>query len=194
MTEGKRVSFVGNDGEKHYVIVDKSTKIISDEEIESSDEKKDGDQNENSAKIIYHVASNVSYRIKNGYASAANPKKWYGLKKIVIKSSVKLDGVTYKINAIDKLAFFGIDSLKSVTIGKNVTKIGSKAFMKCGKLNKITIKASNLTSVGKNCFKDISKKCTIYIVAKKAEYTKLVKLIKKKSGCPKKTKFKRVKP
>jgi len=49
----------------------------------------------------------------------------------------------------------GMKNLETVTIGKNVEKIGAKAFLNCKNVIKFTIKTKKLTmgSVGKDAFK-----------------------------------------
>ena len=41
--------------------------------------------------------------------------------------------------------------MTSVTIGSNVKKIGSGAFMNCRNLTRVTVTAKGLTSIGKKC-------------------------------------------
>ncbi len=72
-----------------------------------------------------------------------------------------------------------------------VTAVYSGAFDNAKSVKTVTIDAG-LTFVEKNAFKGLSKKPTIKIHAKKKPYKKMVKMIKK-SGVPKKTKFKRIK-
>ena len=63
--------------------------------------------------------------------------------------SVKING---NITAIGKSAFQNCTVLKSVAIPKNVTSIGASAFAGCKSLTKVTIKSSNLKTIGKNAF------------------------------------------
>ena len=48
---------------------------------------------------------------------------------VTIPAAVTISGVTYKVTAISAKAFNGYKKLKTVTIGSNVKKIGSKAFL-----------------------------------------------------------------
>lgn len=79
-----------------------------------------------------------------------------GIKTAVIPDTVKIDGISYKVTSIAANAFAGNTSLKKVTIGKNVTSIGSKAFYKCKNLRTIVVKTDKLTlkTVGKNAFSE----------------------------------------
>ena len=44
--------------------------------------------------------------------------------KIAVPDSIKINGATYKVTSIAKSAFKNNKKLKTVTIGKNVSKIG----------------------------------------------------------------------
>lgn len=86
--------------------------------------------------------------------------------KIVIPSTVSMDGVKFKVTDISDNAFSGCKKLKSVTIGKFVTTIGNKAFSKCASLKKITI-PSAVTKIGKKAFYGCKKLKLITIKTKK---------------------------
>ena len=66
-------------------------------------------------------------------------------------STVKVNGVEYPVVKIEAKAFAGNKKLQSVTIGKNVTDIGTGAFKGCTKL-KVVKFPSNLSVLGKNSF------------------------------------------
>jgi len=91
--------------------------------------------------------------------------------------------------AIANKAFKNNKKLKSVTIGKNVKKIGKEAFYNCKKLKRITIKTTKLKSVGKNAIKGIYKKATIKVPKKQLK--KYKKLFKSKTGYKKTMKIKK---
>ena len=108
-----------------------------------------------------------------GTTRKKSDKKFTSLK---ISNEVKIKGRSYKITSIGKNAFSGYKYLKSVTIGKNVGRINAKAFNKCSKLQKITVKTVKLTAkkVGKQAFKGIRTKAVIKVPAKKLKsYKKL---------------------
>ena len=67
------------------------------------------------------------------------------VKKITIPATIKVDGKELKVTAIAANACKGLKKLTTVTIGKNVKKIGKNAFKGCGKLAKLVIKATKLT-------------------------------------------------
>ena len=63
----------------------------------------------------------------------------------------------------------------SLTIGKNVKKIGKNAFANCRKLKKVTVKSKKINTIGKNAFKNINKKATVKVPkAQKKKYAKLL--------------------
>ena len=62
--------------------------------------------------------------------------------------------------------------LKYAVIGKNVSRIGNKAFFNCKKLSIVTFKTTKLKKVGKFAFKGIKKYAKL-ILSKK--HYKLVK-------------------
>ena len=75
------------------------------------------------------------------------------VKRVTIKSTVKINGVKYK-----------------------VTSVGKKAFAKAKKLKKINIKAKYIKKFKKNAFKGLKKSCVIKVLkAKKKKYKKAIK-------------------
>ena len=65
--------------------------------------------------------------------------------RAVVPATVKIGGKTYKVTSIAPKAFAEKKNLKSLTIGKNVKKIGSEAVSKCTKLKTIIVKSKVLT-------------------------------------------------
>ncbi len=88
-------------------------------------------------------------------------------KKATIKAKVTLNGVTFKITAIDKNAFKNCKKLKNVTIGENVTTIGKKAFFGCKKLKTINIKSLKIKKIGKKSFGNIDANANFKLAKKK---------------------------
>ena len=74
--------------------------------------------------------------------------------KITVPAKVKLKGQNYKVTSIAKNAFKNNKKLSYVIIGKNVEKIGEKAFYGCKKLRYIYVKPKNLEAknIGKQAF------------------------------------------
>lgn len=84
------------------------------------------------------------------------------LKKAVIPATVKCKGTSYKVTEIGKKAFLSCKKLKTVIIGKNVTKIDAFAFYDCNKLNRVTIRAKKVSSVSKKAFNKVNSKLKIH--------------------------------
>ena len=61
-------------------------------------------------------------------------KPVYKKASVRIPDTVKVNGITCKVTAISANAFKNNKSLKSVTIGRNVTVIGTNAFYGCRNL------------------------------------------------------------
>ncbi|MCR4901596.1 MAG: leucine-rich repeat protein, partial [Butyrivibrio sp.] len=124
--------------------------------------------------------------------------------RVVIPESMTVDGKSYPVTAVSDNAFKNNKTVTSVTIGKNITQIGSgafqgasklksvnmkdcnvtsigkNAFSKCKNLKSLTINANSLSSVSKNAFKGVKKKVKVKVYAKdKKAYNKAVKKLKK---------------
>ena len=112
---------------------------------------------------------------------------------ITIPKTIVSDGVTYRVTTVAKAAFKNRRKLTKLTIGKNIKKIGADAFRNDSNLKSVVIKSVSITSIGKNAFKGIAKKATIWIEGTKKQVKKITKLIKK-SGIGKKVKIKKKNP
>lgn len=106
-----------------------------------------------------------------------------------VKASVQIGGKSFLITEIASKAFQKNNKLKKVTIGKNVSKIGKKAFFNCKKLRTIRVNSKKLTakSVGSKAFARTSANASVKVPkAKKAAYRKFLY----KKGLSKKAKIK----
>ena len=111
------------------------------------------------------------------------------VKSVSIPKSIKCKGKEYIVTEISANAFKGCKKLKTVTISKNINKIGKKAFYGCKKLKTVKIKTTKLKkgSIGKKAFSNIYKKPVFKCPKKKLkDYKKLIK----KSGAAKSSKYK----
>lgn len=98
------------------------------------------------------------------------------MKTVTIPASVKIKGETCSVTGVANKAFSGMKKLTTVTIGKNVQKIGKRAFYNDKKLKKITIKSKMLKKVAKDALKKTYAKGTIKVPkSKKKAYAKLFK-------------------
>lgn len=85
---------------------------------------------------------------------------------VTIASTVKVDGVSYKVTAISAKAFAKCTKAKTVTLPATITTIGSKAFTGAKALKTIKINSEKVT-VSKTAFKGVNtKKMTIQLPAK----------------------------
>lgn len=98
------------------------------------------------------------------------------IKTVSIPAEIKIGGKSFKVTSIGESAFKNCKKLSTVSIGSNVTAIGTNAFSGDSALKKITIKSVKLTKVGKNSFKGINKNAVIKVPASKLKsYSKLLK-------------------
>lgn len=95
---------------------------------------------------------------------------------LTIADTVVIGDVRFKITSVSANAFSRYSMLTSVVIGKNVTSIGSNAFVSCKNLKKMTIKSAKLKSVGAKAFSGTYSKITFAVPRNKATaYKKLIK-------------------
>lgn len=138
------------------------------------------DQKTGAVYVITMEGKEVSYKKQN-------TKK----KKIVIPDQVTINGYTYKVTSIADNAFKNNKNITNVIIGKNIKRIGKKAFYGCKSLRNITIKTKLLkkNTVGSKAFTKAGsknyKKLKVKVPKKKL---KLYKKILRKKGLSKKTK------
>lgn len=98
------------------------------------------------------------------------------LKTITIPATVKINNQTFKVTAIANKAFQGCTKATSVTIGKNITKIGKQAFSGDKAVKKITILSKNVKSIGSKAFANIPKSAKLIVPSgKKSAYKKLAR-------------------
>ncbi len=88
-------------------------------------------------------------------------------KTIKVPSTVKIKGKSYKVVEVAKGAFKNNKKVQTVTIGKNVKKIGANAFSGSKNLKKVTISSTVLTTIDKQAFYNCKKLATVKITSKK---------------------------
>lgn len=100
------------------------------------------------------------------------------VKKVSIPKKVIYKQVSYKVVSIGNNAFKNRKRLIKVTIGKNITMIGKKAFYNCKKLRLIVIKTTKLKKIKKQAFRKINKNAIVKVPKKKKKmYKKLLKSV-----------------
>ena len=93
---------------------------------------------------------------------------------ITVPEKVTVNKVTYKVVGIADNAFSGNKKVNKVVVGKNVAKIGKKAFFNCKNLKQITFRTVSISSVGKDALKNTGQNLVIKVPkAKLAKYKKL---------------------
>ena len=114
-----------------------------------------------------YTVGNYKYKVlngstKSGTVTLVKPVK-KTLKTVKIPATIKIGNYKYKVTEIAKNAFKNNKKLKSVTIGKNVKKIGASAFYGNKALKKIIVQSKVIKTIGKNAFKGINSKATIKV-------------------------------
>ena len=110
--------------------------------------------------------------------------------KVTIPQTVKKDGYTFKVTAINKRVFQKNKTLKTVVIGKNIKSIGAKSFFGCAKLKAIRFMGTKAPKIGSRAFTGIKKSCKI-TVPKKMSNKNLKKLKKAMKSVGKKVIYKK---
>lgn len=140
---------------------------------------------------VYEETQTLSYKVTNASTDGKGRLTLIACKNtsnnnLIIPDSIKVNDISYRINAIaDKAckkntaltevtfgnyittigeqAFYGCTNLKKVTLGKHVTTIRTKAFYNCTKLTSIVSKSASLKTVEKNAIRNINKKAVFQV-------------------------------
>ena len=125
-------------------------------------------------------SGNYSYKVLSvtDLTAEVTALKNPSLTSIKIYNTVTLGGKSFKITSVAPSVFKNNKKIKSVVIGKNVTKIGKDAFSGCTGLKKLTL-GVNVKTIDKNSFSNCKKLSSIVVKGK------AIKTIK--SGAFKKT-------
>jgi len=98
------------------------------------------DKNKEAAVGSVHKVGNFKYKISSKSAKTVTlTKKVKGKKAVTVPAAVKINGTSYKVTAIGANVWKNDKTLRSVVIGKNIKKIGAKAFYGAKNLKKVTI-------------------------------------------------------
>ncbi len=97
------------------------------------------------------------------------------LKTIKIPNRIIIHGTSYPVTKIAKNTFRDMQDLERVIIGKNVRRIGKRAFYNCPELKFIIIKSKKLSGIGKQAFAKICVKAKANVPNKKVKkYKKML--------------------
>ena len=98
------------------------------------------------------TAAGETYKVTKAKATVTYSKSKKNAKTVKVPDTVAYGGITYKVTAIAKDAF-PKKTLKTLTIGKNVTAIPAKTFTDFQKLSKVIFaKGSSLKKIGADAF------------------------------------------
>jgi len=103
-----------------------------------------------------YIVDDLKYKATGDFTvifkGVANPE----LTEVDIPSKIVVNGISAKITQIANNACADNEIITAVSIGKNVEKIGKKAFYGCSNLSEVEIYTTTLKSVGKKAFKEIA--------------------------------------
>ena len=102
-------------------------------------------------KSLKDKSTNGVYKVLNDGLSVEFTKPVSKKASVRIPDIIKVNGVICKVSGISANAFKNNTSLKTVTIGKNVTTIGTNAFYGCKKLNKVS-GGNGVVKIGNRAF------------------------------------------
>ena len=162
-----------SDGKKYLVLSKAKTSDIK-KNTKISDAKSQG---------IYKLTTITKKKGKITGGTVAYLKPYNSdCKTAVIKASVKIAGVSFKVTSVSESAFKNCKKLTKVTIGENVSSIGKSAFYGCKKLNNIVLKTKMLKSgtIGFKAFSAINTKTNFKVPKAKLKLYK--KLLSPKEG------------
>lgn len=94
---------------------------------------------------------NIYSVTENGTAVAFKESMQTKKTTVTIPSTVRIDGITYKVTSVAANAFKNNKKLKKVTISGNVTSIGKSAFQGCTALQTVKI-GNKVTTIGSKAF------------------------------------------
>lgn len=89
------------------------------------------------------------------------------VKKADIPASIAIDGVKYRVVEVAEKAVRKNLSITTLTVGKNVKKIGESAFQGCTNLKTLKLQSKSITSIGIKAFGKIAPKPVCFTYSKK---------------------------
>jgi len=116
-----------------------------------------------------YTVNNLIYQYQKNSLTFIGVKRSSSVSVVNIPKTVSISGKKYPVKAIAPNVLKNNKKVKQVVVGKNITKIGKKAFSNCRNLWKITIKSKKLNdkNIGKNVFQkpggNAKKKVHVYL-------------------------------
>ncbi len=99
--------------------------------------------------ICYNIINSTAKTLEVTYRGSSRSNSYSGT--VTIPSSVIYDGTTYSVIEIGDYAFYGCDSLRSITIPNTVKSIESQAFNNCAALESVII-GDSVTRIEEKAF------------------------------------------
>ena len=112
------------------------------------------------------VIGNIAYDFDQNERTATVTMGSIPLTTVNIPATVTYNGEEYWVTGIAKRAFYGSSGITSVTIGPNVTSIGSQAFAYCSSLSSVTLLNLNIFEIWESVFSDYYYSSTTLYVPK----------------------------
>ncbi len=113
-------------------------------------------------KTTYTDSNKLTYKINGKDTITCTGTKDIKEKAVKIPDAIKYCGITYKVTAVSKKAFYKNLKLTSVQLGKNVKTIGNNAFEKCRNLKKISL-GTGVMIIGKHAFCYAKRGCVLTV-------------------------------
>lgn len=137
------------------------------------------------SEYIYKVTNDSQKNPQVAFVGCDRKKLTY----IDVPATFEYKGIKYKVTSVAANAMKGNKYIKDVYLGKNIKKIGNKAFSNNRKLARVHIYTKSLkkSTVGKKVFSGSKKKLVVY-VTNKGKVNAYKKLFRKK-GISKKVRF-----
>lgn len=164
------------DGKEPDVSADADAKELPALDSTDADKDEKADAWNQDQKETNQKSGNLMYQVLDRKAkTAVCTGRAINAAVITIPQTVQLAGVRYKVTQVAPGAFAKSYDLKEIKIGANVTHIGEKAFYQCKKLQKVTLYAEKLQTIGKDAFAKIHKKVKLWMIGEQVE--KFAKLL-----------------
>ena len=166
-----------------------SSKRIAASTLSQGNGKKKGSgkgYTETVGKLKYKVVKSGKRKGQVSVVGVKNKK----VRKLSIPATVKIRGTKYPVTEVRAGAFRNCKKLQSISLGRNIHRIGSKSFYHDRKLKQVRIRSKKLKAVGKNAFQGIEKKAVIRRPESRRKAYR--KLLSKKTGITKDMRIKKL--